>query len=74
MAVYDPMIVELVAAAESLGYQVEKDQINEGARFPKRPHIKSGYIMISKNELLKNKILKDIAEKIVLNRAKSKGR
>ncbi len=74
MAVYDPMIVELVAAAESLGYQVEKDQINEGARFPKRPHIKSGYIMISKNELLKTKILKDIAEKIVLNRAKSKGR
>ena len=52
------MIAELVAAAESLGYQVEKDQINDGARFPKRPHIKSGYIMISKNESLKNKDIK----------------
>ena len=74
MAVYDPMISELVVAAESLGYQVEKDQINDGARFPKRPHIKSGYIMISKNESLKSKILKDIAEKMVLDRTKLKGR
>ena len=74
MAVYDPMISELVVAAESLGYQVEKDQINDSARFPKRPHIKSGYIMVLKNESLKSKILKDIAEKIVLNRTKLKGR
>jgi signal recognition particle subunit SRP19 len=74
MAMYDPMIAELIVAAESLGYQVEKDQINDGARYPKRPHIKSGYIMISKKESVKNKILKDIAEKIVLNRTKSKGR
>jgi signal recognition particle subunit SRP19 len=74
MAVYDPMISELIAAAESLGYQVEEDQVNDSARFPKRPHIKSGYIMILKNESLKSKILKDIAEKIVLNRTKLKGR
>ena len=74
IAVYDPMITELVVAAESLGYQIENDQINDRARFPRRPHIKSGYIMISKNESLKNKILKDIAEKVLLNRAKSKGR
>jgi signal recognition particle subunit SRP19 len=74
MAIYDPMISELVVAAESLGYQLEKDQINDGARFPKRPHIKSGYIMISKNESLKSKILKDIAEKMALNRTKLKGR
>jgi signal recognition particle subunit SRP19 len=74
MAVYDPMLSELVAAAESLGYQVEKDQINDSARFPKRPHIKSGYIMILKNESPKSKILKDVAEQMALNRAKSKGR
>ena len=74
MAVYDPMISELVAAAESLGYQIEKDQINDSARFPKRPHIKSGYIMILKNESPKSKILKDVAEQMVLNRTKSKGR
>ncbi|TVP39877.1 signal recognition particle subunit SRP19/SEC65 family protein [Candidatus Nitrosocosmicus arcticus] len=74
LAVYDPMISELVVAVESLGYHVEKDQINDGARFPKRPHIKSGYIMIAKNESLKSKILKDIAEKMILNRTKLKGR
>jgi len=68
------MITELVIAAESLGYQIENDQINDRARFPRRPHIKSGYIMISKNESLKNKILKDIAEKMVINRTKSKGK
>ena len=74
MAVYDPMMSELVAAAESLGYQIEKDQINDSARFPKRPHIKSGYIMILKKESPKSKILKDVAEQMVLNRTKSKGR
>ena len=74
MAVYDPMVSELVAAAESLGYQVEKDQVNDSARFPKRPHIKSGYIMFLKNESPKSKILKDVAEQMALNRAKSKGR
>ena len=74
LAVYDPMITELVIAAESLGYQIENDQINDRARFPRRPHIKSGYFMISKNESLKNKILKDIAEKMVINRTKSKGK
>jgi signal recognition particle subunit SRP19 len=68
------MISELIAAAESLGYQVQDDQINDSARFPKRPHIKSGYIMILKNESPKSKILKEVAEQMVLNRTKSKGR
>ena len=63
MAVYDPMITELIGAAESLGYQVEKDQINDGARFPKRPHIKSGYIMISKKEK-KTSVVNQIAKEM----------
>ena len=73
-AVYDPLVSELVSAVESLGHTVNKEQINDGARFPKRSHIKSGYIMIEKKGLSKNSWVKSISEKIVVNRAKSKGR
>ena len=68
------MVSELIAAADFIRVSNSKDQINDSARYPKRPHIKSGYIMISKNELLKSKILKNIAEIMILNRAKSKGK
>jgi len=74
LAVYDPLVSELVSAVESLGYPIDKEKINEGARFPKRAHIKSGYVMIEKKELNKNQLLKSISERIVLNRAKSKAR
>jgi signal recognition particle subunit SRP19 len=74
LAIYDPLISELIEAAVSLGYEIPKDQINDSARFPRRPHIKSGYVMISKNNILKNKILKDIAEKMIHNRSKQKNK
>ncbi len=51
LAIYDPSISELREAAISLGYDISPDQLNDTARFPRRPHIKSGYIMISKNRL-----------------------
>lgn len=74
LAIYDPLVSELVSAVESLGHTVDKEQINEGARFPKRAHIKSGYIMIEKKGLNKNTLIKSISEKIIINRAKSKSR
>jgi signal recognition particle subunit SRP19 len=74
IAIYDPLLSELIEAAVSLGYEIPKDQINDNARFPRRPHIKSGYVMISKNNILKNKILKDIAEKMIHNRSKQKNK
>src|ERR671920_1835043 len=70
LAIYDPSISELKEAAISLGYDIPPDQLNDAARFPRRPHVKSGYIMISKNDLMKNKILKNIAEKMAQNRSK----
>ncbi len=73
-AVYDPLVSELVIAIESLGHAVDKEQINEGARFPRRAHIKSGYIMIEKKGLNKSTLIKNISEKIVINRAKSKSK
>ena len=72
LAIYDPSISELKDAAISLGYEISQDQLNDTARFPRRPHIKSGYIMISKNSLMKNKIIKTIAEKMIQNRSKQK--
>jgi signal recognition particle subunit SRP19 len=72
LAIYDPSISELKEAAISLGYEISPDQLNDTARFPRRPHIKSGYIMISKNSLIKNKVIKTIAEKMIHNRSKQK--
>jgi signal recognition particle subunit SRP19 len=74
LAIYDPLMSELLEAAISLGYDVPKDQINESARFPRRPHIKSGYVMLSKNNILKNNIMKDIAGKMIQNRSKQKNK
>lgn len=73
-AVYDPLVSELLNAIESLGHTIDKEQINEGARFPKRAHIKSGYIMIEKKGLNKSTLIKSISEKIVINRSKSKSK
>ena len=74
LAIYDPSISELREADISLGYDISSDQLNDNARFPRRPHIKSGYIMISKNRLMKNKIIKNIAEKMIQNRSKQKNK
>jgi signal recognition particle subunit SRP19 len=74
LSVYDPLLDELISAAISLGYDIPKDQINDSARFPRRPHIKSAYIMISKNNLVKNMILKKIGERLIQNRLKHKNK
>jgi signal recognition particle subunit SRP19 len=72
IASYDPLVSELVSAVKDLGIKVEEGNINDGARFPKRAHIKSGYVMIEKSETNKNQFLKIIAEKISTNRSKSR--
>ena len=74
LAIYDPLLSELIEAANSLGYEITKDQINDNARYPRRPHIKSAYIMILKNNTIKNHIIKAIAEKMMQNRSKYKNK
>src|SRR5919112_6335849 len=74
LVIYDPSISELKEAAISLGYEIPPDQLNDAARFPRRPHVRSGYIMISKNDSMKNKIIKNIAEKMAQNRSKQKSK
>ena len=74
LAVYDPLLSELIEAISSLGYDIPKDQVNSSARYPRRPHIKSGYVMIAKNNVFKNRIMKNIAEKMIQNRSKQKNK
>jgi signal recognition particle subunit SRP19 len=71
VAIFDPSIQELVDASKSAGFTVSNDNTNETARFPRRPYVRSGYVMLEKKEnLKKSNILNTLAEEIVQNRAK----
>jgi signal recognition particle subunit SRP19 len=71
MAIFDPSIQELIEASNSAGFAVSNDKTNETARFPRRPYVRSGYIMLEKNEnLRKSNILSALGGKIAQNRVK----
>ena len=65
--VFDPSLKELVEAAKAAG--LELTESDEKVRFPKRPYVRSGYIVIPKDGP-KTKILNKISEKLVSKRAK----
>jgi signal recognition particle subunit SRP19 len=65
--IFDPSLKELIDAAKAAG--IELTETNEKVRFPKRPYVRSGYIIIPKSGP-KIKILNRIAEKLVSKRAK----
>jgi signal recognition particle subunit SRP19 len=65
--VFDPSLKELKDAAKSAGLEVTES--NEKVRFPKRPFVRSGYIVLPK-ESTKTKILNKISEKLVSKRSK----
>jgi signal recognition particle subunit SRP19 len=70
-AIFDPSIQELLDASKSAGFTVSNDNTNETARFPRRPYVRSGYVMLEKKEnLRKSNILSMLADKILQNRAK----
>lgn len=45
--VYDPSMKDLAAAAEAAGYRVSESR--DGARYPRRPYVRSGYVVIPKS-------------------------
>lgn len=45
--VYDPSVKDLAAAAEAAGYRVSESR--DGARYPRRPYVRSGYVVIPKS-------------------------
>ncbi len=65
--IFDPSLKELIDAAKLAGLELTESE--EKVRFPKRPYVRSGYIVLPKNSS-KTKILNKISEKLVAKRAK----
>ena len=65
--IFDPSLKELIDAAKAAGFELTES--DEKVRFPKRPYVRSGYIVVTKGEP-KTKVLTKISEKLVSKRAK----
>ena len=65
--VFDPSLNELIDASKAAGLEIKES--DDKVRFPKRPYVRSGYVVLPKN-MTKTKILEKISEKLVSKRAK----
>ena len=65
--VFDPSLKELIDASNSAGLQPTETE--EQVRYPKRPYVRSGYIVLPKTEK-KTTMLEKISQKLVSKRAK----
>jgi signal recognition particle subunit SRP19 len=65
--IFDPSLKELIDATKAAGFEVTES--NEKVRFPKRPYVRSGYIVLPKGSS-KTTILNKISEKLVSKRTK----
>ena len=65
--VFDPSLKELIDAAKSAGFEITES--DDKVRFPRRPFVRSGYVVLPKGSS-KTKILYKISEKLVSKRTK----
>jgi signal recognition particle subunit SRP19 len=65
--IFDPSLKELIEAAKAA--KLEITESDDKVRFPKRPFVRSGYIILPKDGP-KTKMLNKISEKLVSKRAK----
>ena len=65
--VFDPSLKELSDAAKAAGFELKEE--NDQVRFPRRPFVRSGYIILPKG-VSKSKAMAKISEKLVSKRAK----
>ncbi len=65
--VFDPSLKELMDATKSSGLEITES--DDKVRFPKRPFVRSGYVIVPKGSS-KTKILNKISEKLVQKRSK----
>jgi signal recognition particle subunit SRP19 len=65
--VFDPSLKELIEAANAAGLEPTESQ--EQVRFPKRPYVRSGYIVLEKNTTKIN-LMNKISNKLVSKREK----
>ena len=65
--VFDPSLKELIDATKAAG--LEPTETEDQVRFPKRPYVRSGYIVLEKNAT-KISIMNKISNKLVSKREK----
>ena len=65
--VFDPSLKELEDATKAAGYEITES--DEKVRFPRRPFVRSGYVVLPKGTS-KTIILNKISEKLVAKRLK----
>ena len=65
--IFDPSLKELMDATKAAGFKITDS--DDKVRFPKRPFVRSGYVVLPK-ESPKTKILNKISEKLILKRSK----
>ena len=65
--VFDPSLKELIDATKAAG--IEPTETEDQVRFPNRPYVRSGYIVLEKKST-KTSIMNKISEKLVSKRTK----
>ena len=65
--VFDPSLKELSEAAQAAGFEITETE--EKVRYPRRPYVRSGYIVLPKGST-KTIILNKISEKLISKRTK----
>ena len=65
--IFDPSLNELIESANDVG--IKPIATDDQVRFPRRPFVRSGYIVLEK-KMPKTKILNKIADKMIIKRAK----
>ena len=65
--VFDPSLKELMDATKLAGFEITES--DDKVRFPKRPFVRSGYVVLPKGSS-KTIILNKISQKLVSKRAK----
>lgn len=65
--IFDPSLKELMDATKDAGFEIKES--DDKVRFPRRPFVRSGYIVLPK-ESSKTIILNKISEELVAKRKK----
>lgn len=65
--VFDPSLKELMDATKDAGFEIKES--DDKVRFPRRPFVRSGYVVLPKGSS-KTIILNKISEKLVAKRNK----
>ncbi len=65
--IFDPSLKELTEAAQAAGFEITETE--EKVRYPRRPYVRSGYIVLPKGPS-KTNILNKISQKLLLKRTK----